>query len=154
MFSGDELGTPDINKIPLASPDEDDEEINIKVTPPPEDQEDKDDDFDYEGEIDKMMEAELDSRYGWLDNDPSWYEYNDKVGTERFEHQKAYIQNMADANERSFEDEVKSNPDKYKLYIRTAEFLERNPNMKPSDLTAAEYRQQIKQSMQNKKANI
>lgn len=154
MFSGDELGTPDINKIPLASPDEDNEEINIKVTPPPEDEEDKDDDFDYEGEIDKMIEAELDSRYGWLDNDPSWYEYNDKVGTEKFEKQKAYIQNIADANERSFEDEVKSNPDKYKLYIRTAEFLERNPNMKPSDLTAAEYRQQIKQSMQNKKANI
>ena len=154
MFDDIDLPVSEIDSVPLASPDDDDEEIDIKVTPPPEAEEEEGDDFDYEGEIDRMIEAELESRYSWLDDDPSWYEYNDKAQKEKFEKQKAYIQSRADENGISFDDEVKSNPDKYELYIKTADFMERNPSMLPSDLTAAEYRQQIRQSMQNKKANI
>ena len=112
MFDDEDLPTPQVNTVPLASPDDDDEEIDIKVTPPPDNQEDEDDDFDYEARIDELIEADLERQLGWITDE--WYQYNDKAQKEKFEKQKAYIQNMADANERSFEEEVNSAPEKYK----------------------------------------
>ena len=36
MFDDVDFPIPQVNTVPLASPDDDDEEIDIKVTPPPE----------------------------------------------------------------------------------------------------------------------
>ena len=152
MFDDIDLPVPEINSVPLPSPDDDDEEININVTAPPEAQDEEGDDFDYEAVINQLAEEDLERQLESVGSD--FYEYNDKAQQEKFEKQKAYIQTMADEKGISFEDEVNSNPDKYKLYIQTAEFMERNPDMQPSDLTAAEYRQQIRQRVENKKANI
>lgn len=152
MFDDIDLPVPEINSVPLPSPDDDDEEIDINVTAPPEAQEDKEDDFDYEAVINQLAEEDLERQLESVGSD--WYEYNDKAQQEKFKKQKAYIQTMADEKGISFEDEVNSNPDKYKQYIQTTEFMERNPDMLPSDLTAAEYRQQIRQRVENKKSNI